>query len=536
MDSTFQAVSINSKQPAAEQLQHHTVEVTAAQGDYHGLIRDKKGRCDLLAKSQVYQMHKDTHGLSNSSYHHAVASTITAEHCEHSAMLPQNTVSKIESCTATESSLDAVLAEATSAFSTIDCATDALLVITALLVNWQDQATTGSVQKVCSVLQETIAMLRGAITTSPTAAAEASQATLYAARAAFDELDTTCEALLSMIALLADWKQGILDSSKRRVIGTMRAAIALLSNSVCITSSCDGVSDVVETSVRSRTVAAATTAMPVHSDVAAAAALQSKVAADNTQATSNSTAQGATQHTRDVSTQTDKGYMSYAHVSTQTNEGYMSYKQLQQQISTLTVLLKKHDPKPDTAYTTKTEALRPYDYKTRQRSSSHTTASTDGATAAAPVHQHKGEHNDNTNTHDTRLRYERERMLAKGYSVDNSIQQCPRYYSKYGPGEHALLPTYDGYGSLAQQVVHSAQDQPEHALVVIQIKGSEVGAVMGMHGEIIQAIQQQYAVKIDIDGSKDDFFREVSIRSTSARSDVAAAALAVETRIASKYT
>eukprot|EP00953_Heterococcus_sp_UTEX-ZZ885_P028099 14996-Heterococcus_DN1.PRE.2 len=324
-------------------------------------------------------------------------------------------------------------------------------------------------------------MLRGAITTCATAAAEASQPTLYAAQAAFDELDTTCETLLSMIALLTEWKQGILDSSKQRVIGTMRAAITLLSNSVCITSSCDGVSDVVETSIRSSTVAAATTAMPV----AAAAVLQFKVAAENTQATSNSTAQGATQHTRD---------------------------------------------------TTETEAVQPYDYKTRQRSSSHTTASTDGVTAAAPAQQHKGEHNDNTNTHDTRLRYERERMLAKGYSVDRSVQQCPRYNSKYGTGEHALLPTYDGYGSLAQLVEHSAQDQPEHALVVIQIKGSEVGAVMGMHGEIIQAIQQQYAVKIDIDGSKDDFFREVSIRSTSARSDVAAAALAVETRIASKYT
>eukprot|EP00953_Heterococcus_sp_UTEX-ZZ885_P028101 14996-Heterococcus_DN1.PRE.4 len=188
-------------------------------------------------------------------------------------------------------------------------------------------------------------MLRGAITTCATAAAEASQPTLYAAQAAFDELDTTCETLLSMIALLTEWKQGILDSSKQRVIGTMRAAITLLSNSVCITSSCDGVSDVVETSIRSSTVAAATTAMPV----AAAAVLQFKVAAENTQATSNSTAQGATQHTRDVSTQTDEGYMSYAHISTQTTERYMSYKQLQQQISTLNALLKKHDPQHDTA-------------------------------------------------------------------------------------------------------------------------------------------------------------------------------------------
>eukprot|EP00953_Heterococcus_sp_UTEX-ZZ885_P028100 14996-Heterococcus_DN1.PRE.3 len=150
--SAHQAACIDGKQQDLELLQH-AAEITAVHCDRHGIIQDQGHRCDKLAASLVYQMRKDTHGLSNSSYHHAVASTITAEHCEHSAMLPQNTVSKIDSCTATESSLDAVMAEATLAFSTIDCATDALLVITALLVNWQDQATAESVQKVCYVLQ-----------------------------------------------------------------------------------------------------------------------------------------------------------------------------------------------------------------------------------------------------------------------------------------------------------------------------------------------------------------------------------------------
>jgi hypothetical protein len=143
MDSTFQAASINSKQPAAEQLQHHTVEVTAAQGDHHGLIRDKKDRCDLLAKSQVYQVHTDTQGLSNSSRDYATAPGTTVEHCEH-AMSTQK-MSTTEVHTASEGIVDVVLVEATSEFAAIDSASDAVLAITALLVSWQDQATSESV-------------------------------------------------------------------------------------------------------------------------------------------------------------------------------------------------------------------------------------------------------------------------------------------------------------------------------------------------------------------------------------------------------
>jgi hypothetical protein len=210
------------------------------------------------------------------------------------------------------------------------------------------------------------------------------------------------------------------------------------------------VSAIVETSVRSRTVPAATAAMPVPCDVAAAAVPQLKVAPDNTQTASNSTADAATKHTRDVRTQSDEDYMSYEHVSTQTNEGYMSYEQLQQQISTLTALLRKHDPKPDTADTTmKTTTKESYGSTTHQRNSLHNTASTDGATPAAPVQQYAGDND--AHRDDNRLRCEHERLLAKGYRVDHSTQQCPRYYSKYGPGDIAILPGYDGYGSLAQQ-------------------------------------------------------------------------------------
>jgi hypothetical protein len=92
-------------------------------------------------------------------------------------------------------------------------------------------------------MQETIALLRGALTTAAIKPAEASQTALYAARAAFDELDAICEALLSMIALLTDWKHSALDCNRRTVIAAMRATIALLSYSVCTTNSCDGISD-----------------------------------------------------------------------------------------------------------------------------------------------------------------------------------------------------------------------------------------------------------------------------------------------------
>jgi KH domain len=67
--------------------------------------------------------------------------------------------------------------------------------------------------------------------------------------------------------------------------------------------------------------------------------------------------------------------------------------------------------------------------------------------------------------------------------------------------------------------------------MIMQIRDSEAGALLGARGERVQAIQQQYAVRIEIEGSKRDAARQVNIRATSVRSDLAAAAQAVEATI-----
>jgi polyribonucleotide nucleotidyltransferase len=95
-----------------------------------------------------------------------------------------------------------------------------------------------------------------------------------------------------------------------------------------------------------------------------------------------------------------------------------------------------------------------------------------------------------------------------------------------------VLPGRDGFGTLAQQHGHLQHQQPEHSLVVMQISDSEAGALLGIRGERLKAIKQQFGVKIDIDGSKGDAVRQVNIRATSARSDLAAAAQAVRGCIA----
>jgi hypothetical protein len=343
--SAHQAACIDGKQQDLEQLQA-ALDVTSAQSHRHGIIQHHSHCCDSMAESHANQMHKDEQ-FSNSNRDHDSAPITTAEHCEHSTLMPQNTVPESEVYNASASGLDTVLAEATSAFAAVDSASGALLAIIALLVNWQDKAAMRSVQTVCSVLRDTIALLRGAITITAIAPAEALQATLCAARAAFDELDAICEALLAMIALLTDWEDSAIYCSRRRVIATMRATIALLSNSVCTTSSCDGITCVTDSGVRLQTVSAVTAAVQVSCDVAAAAVTPSKVPSMNTRAASNSTADAATAHARDV--------------STQTNEGYTSYEQLQQQVSALTAQLKKHDAECGSAAIIKETRHQPHD-------------------------------------------------------------------------------------------------------------------------------------------------------------------------------
>jgi KH domain len=454
-------------------------------------------------------MHKDAQ-FSNSNRDHDAAPITTAEHCEHSTLMPQNTVPESEVYNASATGLNTVLAEATSAFAAVDSASGALLAITALLVNWQDKAAMPSVQTVCFVLRDTIALLRGAITITTIAPAEALQATLCAARAAFDELDAICEALLSMIALLTDWKDSAIDCTRRRMIAITRATIALLSNSVCATSSCDGVSDVVETSARLRTVSAVTAAVQVSCDVAAAAVTRSKVPSMNTRAASNSTADAATAHTRDV--------------STQTNEGYTSYEQLQQQVSALTAQLKKHGADCDSAAIVKGTRHQSYDlWAHESMCSTQTTATEDSAAAAVSTAQR--------HTDDMQVRYELERLLTADYSIACSAKQT-QDFSGYSPSKVAVSPSFDGYGTLAQQHGHEQHQQAERSPVVMQISDSEAGALLGIRGERLKAIKQQYGVKIDVDGSKGDAVRQVNIRATTARSDLAAAAQAVRGCIA----
>jgi hypothetical protein len=301
-DSAPQAVYINDQQSAVEQLLY-AAEATALQRDHHGMLEEQIRQPGTLVTSYPYQTCEGVQG-NNSSSNLNAAPDITAGSAEHNAVLTQ-TKPETEAYTASESNLDAVLAAATSAFTTVDSAYDALLAITALLVSWNDEADTESNQTMCSVLQETIALLRGAVSPTATAAsAEALQATLYAARAAFDELDAICEALLSIIALLTDWKNSAIDSSRGAVINTMQATIAVRLHSLDIPNSCDCMNGCTHRSLRSSAAAAA-------------------------HATSNSAASTATSHTRSVSTQTD--------------ETYTSYEQLQQQISVLTALLEKHN-------------------------------------------------------------------------------------------------------------------------------------------------------------------------------------------------
>jgi KH domain len=518
-------------------------------------------------------------GLMEDHSHQSDRNVLSYSSCD-SAVLA-STMSSSEVYAANASRLDPVLAAATTAFATVDCASDALLAITALLVSWQEATDTDSTQRVCAVLKETIALLGGSfdtvghytldadassasavpadnqqLTNTATAAAtETAKAPLHAARVAFDELDAICETLLSTIALQTYWTDSVIDNSRARVIAAMQATIALLLRPLSITSSSDcSNGHMVDDSKPSAVVAETIAAVQKTADVTLSSVAQSKISSADSHRRSRSTTDAAKAQTRTV--------------STQTNESSISYIQLQQQLNALTARLQQAESKrscSDTASQNELQQLMSTDADAHQGYSNCKVIGPKAA-ATATVAQHS---KSDADADDMRMRYEHERLVAKGYTATPKLRDTRRYTDSKSNAEvmvtnTELLQQQQQEQQKQQQqqqreVQHqqllqqqeqqhrrdTIRDSLEHeqrrfeppcrrsgadAIGILEITDPAVGVIMGENGDRLYALQKKFRVVVDVERNRGSAMRKVTITSSSA-DRVTAAAQEIEAMI-----
>jgi hypothetical protein len=276
-----------------------------------------------------------------------------------------------------------------STFSAVDSASDALLAITALLVTWQDKHDTQSSARVCSALNDTLALLRC------TSASTGSQCATLA--------DVSSASTVSL-----DRQQLARYYSSTTAGTTMQGTIALLLPAPRATSSSGCRSGLVVDGPQLKALAAITPAAV--QEITKAASLtetHSKVSsADALQATLDSSAgTAATSHTRSVSTQTD--------------ESGLRYDQLQQQLNTLTARLEQCKDKCNAS---NTAAPITHQQTPERHASSGSTSlmAANQAAAAALVQVYEAD----ASSKDKRLQYGRETACKRLYTGRIKAARC----------------------------------------------------------------------------------------------------------------